>query len=367
MQVRLSILSLSLLSDGDRDCFVAYVTTKIVKQTEDFKVRYTTVAQPRKVLLPLSLGLSSLALLNLLDEHYSRQLQKANRTGFELLVLCITDNSSDPRLAVQAVSERFSSHTYKLIPLHDIFRYHPNLHELVSTDERREHSPDASSLEAMTPEEKLAVFLSSFPSASSKGDLISILRLRLIVALAKENGCDCITWGDSTTRLAEETLSATAKGRGFSVPWQTGDGQSPYGIEFKFPMRSLLRKEIVQYSRLTSPALTSLVVDESQAPSTSVSSKDLTIDALMGRYFASVENNYPSIVANVVRTANRLEAPRFSSVKEPCDMCGMPFEVRTNSSNGETDQGPEPLMDAIANGVLTKRFCHGCSTSLLVR
>ena len=366
MQVKLLVLSFSVFSDGVRDCFIAYVTTKVVKQAEDFKARYTKDAQPRKVLLPLSLGPSSLSLLHLLGEHYSRQLQKTNRIGFKLHVLHIADDGSNVRQAFEGVRERFPSHTYGLLPLHGIFHYHPNLNDIFSTDPCSKHTQDMPTSGSIAPAEKLAACLSSIPSASSKEDILRILRLRLIVAYAKENGCDCITWGDSITRLAEKTLAETAKGRGISMPWQIGEGQSPYGIEFKFPMRGLLRREIIQYSCLTSPALTPLIVDEPQTPSASISSKDVTLDALMGRYFASVEKNYPSIVTNVVRTANRLEAPQSFSLGGPCEMCGIPFELRINDDLSENGQGINSPKDAMANGGSTKRFCHGCSTSLLV-
>ena len=367
MQVRRAVFSFSVSSDGARDCFVAYVTTKVVKQTQDFKARYTKDAQPRKVLLPLSLGPSSTTLLHLLDEQYTRQLQKLKRTGFELLVLYVTNTGSDLQPAYEALKERFPSHRYELLPLHDVFRYLPNLDDIMFKDESKVLTQDTPNLESKGPEEKLCAFLSSIPSASSKGDLLRILRLRLIVSYAKDNGCECITWGDSTTRLAEKTLSETANGRGMSMPWQIGEGQSPYGVDFKFPMRGLLRKEITEYSHTISPPLTPFVIDEPTILSTAISSKDMTIDALMGRYFASVEHNYPSIVTNVVRTANRLEAPRLSASTESCIMCGMPFEIPAENHAGPPSQETDSLTNAAGNGVLTKRFCHGCSTSLLMQ
>ena len=361
-------------SDSVRDCFITYVTTKVVKQTEDFKVRYTKEAKPRRILLPLSLGVSSVTLLHLLNEQYARQRQKTTRTGFELLVLLIIDHAIDPedsdtRQTYKRVKARFPSHEYALLSTHEIFRYHSNLGEIISPDLYVKPAQGEFDSNSTDPEEKLVAFLSSISSASSKDDLLRILRLRLIVAYAKEKSCECIVWGDSTTRLAEKTLSETAKGRGFSLPWQTGDGRSPYGIEFKFPMRGLLRKEIVLFSTLTSPTLTNLIIDESKAPSSSVSSKELTIDALMGRYFASVENNYPSIVTNVVRTANRLQAPEPSISNEPCEMCGMPHEAELGISLDKLGQPPDSLSDSppgIATGSASRRsYCHGCSISLL--
>ncbi|KAI4124467.1 MAG: hypothetical protein LQ338_004785 [Usnochroma carphineum] len=128
--------------------------------------------------------------------------------------------------------------------------------------------------------------------------MIGILRSRLITSLAKELRCSSILYGDSTTRLAERTLSATAKGRGAAIPGLTSDGQSPHGIKIVYPMRELLRKEIAAYATMTDPPLTPLILED-RSRGTVASSKNSTIEELMGQYFESVEQNYPSIVANV--------------------------------------------------------------------
>ncbi|KAL8916443.1 MAG: hypothetical protein Q9208_008509 [Pyrenodesmia sp. 3 TL-2023] len=133
--------------------------------------------------------------------------------------------------------------------------------------------------------------------------MISILRCRLITCLAEKHGCSGILYGDSTTRLAERTLSETAKGRGGSIPWLTADGQSPHAIKVVYPMRDLLRKEIAAYTAMTDPPLTPFIL-EGSSPVVVPSSKNTTIEDLMSQYFDSVEQNYPSIVANVVRTSS---------------------------------------------------------------
>lgn len=76
---------------------------------------------------------------------------------------------------------------------------------------------------------RLQRLFSALPSPTSRMDLLSILRTRLIVEVAKSRGCEAVLWGDTTTKLAEKTLAETAKGRGFSLPWVMRDGESPYG------------------------------------------------------------------------------------------------------------------------------------------
>ncbi|RAL68532.1 hypothetical protein DID88_007259 [Monilinia fructigena] len=60
------------------------------------------------------------------------------------------------------------------------------------------------------------------------------------------------------------------------------------------------------FSSSTAP-LPDLVVYQEPPSHISASSKSTTIDDLMAQYFESVEENFPSIVANVVRTSSKLK------------------------------------------------------------
>jgi cytoplasmic tRNA 2-thiolation protein 2 len=150
-----------------------------------------------------------------------------------------------------------------------------------------------------------------------------------------------VLWGDSTTKLAERTLSETAKGRGFSLPWIVADGESPHGIEFFYPMQELLSKEIEAYASLLDPSLDDLLHAEESKPA--VSTKNTTIDDLMKQYFQSVERDYPSIVANVVKTAGKLQQLPLSETEQQCELCEM------------------PLLD---NAPQRSRLCYGCIRTL---
>ncbi|ELR05141.1 hypothetical protein GMDG_07183 [Pseudogymnoascus destructans 20631-21] len=95
----------------------------------------------------------------------------------------------------------------------------------------------------------------------------------------------------STTRLADKTLTETPKGQGFSLPWQVSDGTSPFGdnLSFNYPMRDLLKKELVAFTKLTSPRLADIVLPVNTKSALSTSSKTTTIDDLMTQYFESVD------------------------------------------------------------------------------
>ena len=148
----------------------------------------------------------------------------------------------------------------------------------------------------------------------------------------------------------------------FSLPWQVSDGMSPHGIGFNYPMRDLLRKEIISFSSLTKPSLADLVLYQEPASHISASSKLITIDDLMTQYFESVEENYPSIVANVVKTSSKLKALSGDETTS-CGFCGLPVTEGTDGIFGwggdQNSETPHEKADDY-RGIL----CYGCSRSI---
>lgn len=190
--------------------------------------------------------------------------------------------------------------------------------------------------------------------------------------------------GSSTTALAELTLGETAKGRGFSLPWMINDGPVPVqrfpspwkrqdleklaersvendnqkrnqsaSLIIYYPNRELFRAELKQYIMLAEPPFTDLLCPASTLPSSAViSHKDVSIDEVMTRYFTEVEENYPSIVANVVRTTAKLE--RSDPEQEQyCGLCGMGIDElgdeRWKGEIGDVGCGQDQTL------------CYGCS------
>ncbi|OCL10416.1 hypothetical protein AOQ84DRAFT_374943 [Glonium stellatum] len=347
-----------------RDCFIKYVHTKVIKRMESFRVRFSAVDQSRKLLLPVSFGVSSLTLLHVLDQHLSKQKERTGRTGFELQLLFVDTSSverasPEPQL-VSLLKGQFPDHSCTSVFLSSIF-------EDESTDSEadfREYLPAVAQADAQPPsaEQRLEHLMKSLPSATARSDVMSVLRTRLIAKIAEEKGCEGILWGDCTTRLAEKTLAETAKGRGFSLPWQVIDGDSPYGIAFNYPLRDLLKKELTAYADMANPPFSSLIHRSPGSGQLSVSSKHTTIDDLMKQYFESVEENYPSIVANVVRTTSKLQAPPSQRTDQFCRLCNMPVtngKFGIHGWGGDQQDSTDALPELSGNGL-----CYGCARSL---
>ncbi|CZS99358.1 related to Cytoplasmic tRNA 2-thiolation protein 2 [Rhynchosporium graminicola] len=346
--------------DQKKKCFTQYITTKAIKRMETYKIRSSTIT-PKKLLFPLSFGPCSAALLHILDDHLRGQFERMNRNAYELHVVHIhlyleaADRLESARL-LERYKARFPRHTYSSKGLEDALL-------LDNIDWKSLGMPPPTEQESQKlGTEKLHALVASMPSATSRKDIATTLLTRLLVDVAKRNGCESILFGDSTTKLAEKTLTETAKGRGFSLPWQVSDGLSSYGIGFNYPLRDILKKELVQFSSLTTPPLTDLVVHRDASSNISASSKMTTIDDLMVQYFESVEENYPSIVANVVRTSNKLQ-PLSGESTTACGLCGLPVSEGTDGIfgwGGDQNSDSRPIKSDSENSVL----CYGCSRSI---
>lgn len=346
-----------------RTCFIKYVTTKVLKRLEMNKVRGAFKDAPKNLLLPLSFGLSSITMLQILDEQLRTQSERSGRPSYNLHVLHVDESPlikrADHQKALALLKERFPSHTYSIVLLEDVFDYHVNLDKEILDSK-------STAIKSLTNDKnaRLQHLMSSLPSATSRADVVNLLRLKLTVEIAKQCDHDSILYGDTTTRLAERTLSETAKGRGGSLPWLTADGVPPHGLKIIYPMRDLLKKEISTYASITSPSLTTLVLDSVSPDQTSVSSKATTIDSLMSQYFESVEQNYPSIVANVVRTSSKLLAPSPPSATPLCTICNLPIEEASRWWGGDQASCTVPLLDGGSPVKNIKALCYGCARSI---
>ncbi|KAF1830079.1 cytoplasmic tRNA 2-thiolation protein 2 [Decorospora gaudefroyi] len=339
------------------DCFARYVHTKCIKRLESFRVHFGA-EQPPRILVPLSFGVSSLTLLHILNRHLQTQKSKTGRTGFAISAVYIQDPGQDLPAEhwLEKARQQYPDHQYASLPLHEVFRLVPDDASLQALVPQLEHQGNAS------PQQRFAHLINSLSSATARADVLTTLRTRLIVEHAQRIGCESILWGDSTTRLAQRTLAETAKGRGFSLPWHISDGASPFGLHFHYPLRDVLKKELVSYTHMSEPGLAALVHETTPGVAqASMSSKNTTIDDLMKQYFESVEENFPSIVANVVRTTSKLEIRPGAAADPRCSLCSMPVpggRFGIHAWGGDQQDG----QDFTSSG--RNNLCHGCTRSI---
>lgn len=306
-----------------KGCFDKYVQTKVVKRMETFRVKNSEPGKEKTLLLALSFGPCSTALLYTLSRHLKNQIDKSGRPGFKLHVLHIEQPDEPPaQPLLDQLLSRFPEHTYAAVPLASI----TSLPHLLP-----------STLQPSSPSESLSTLLSTLPTPTARADLSAHLLRKLIAHHARETHSAAILLGDSTTRLAERALAETVKGRGFAVPWLVSDGPISSApsegsdgpgpeIPTYHPLRDLLSKELAPFVAFAEPSLTPFVRGKGESQTAPAAMKNSTIDALTRGYFAGVEEEYPSIVANVVRTTSKLQAREVAAGELGCELCDVPLE-----------------------------------------
>ncbi|KAK0748873.1 hypothetical protein B0T21DRAFT_398858 [Apiosordaria backusii] len=340
-----------------RACFTKFINTKSVKQLGILgkETKPPILPNPsgsgpptigtRRYLLGLSLGVSSTCLLQLLHENCQFQLSKGRSPPFELTVVHIyNDTITTPSTASSFLTPyqtRYPAFT---------FLSHP-LSKSLSLPSINWPSLCASLSLPSYPPSSLEEFFHSLPKTqASQSDIISLLTRHLLLSLTLATNSQALLLGHSTTAIAELTLSQTAKGRGFSLPWTINDGlfqvTSHHGSQQVLvfhPLRDILRKELIEFAKLTSPPLEGLIPPEKTEGQQVLNHKDLSIEEVMARYFADVEKNYPSVVANVARTSARLvrifdqdqDRDQGQEGQEKgccCGLCGMPMDGEGDES-----------------------------------
>jgi len=311
---------------------------------------------PSKLLLPLSLGVSSSVLLHILDGQLQRHIANPHgRVPYQLHVLVVEPSTISPGNSsydsnFEELQKTFPTHAFTRLPFHSVFEFVPDMKDLILEYAGSRFADDSSQTDAA----RLAAFRACVPSATSKDDLDYVLLTRLVVAFAKHAGCEAVLWGDSDTRLAAKTLAGAAKGRGASLTWQVSDGMSPWGVRFEFPLRDINKSELKQYESVCSE-LPNIVVPDPPIPE-NVLTKNLSIDELMMRYVETQGAKYPGVMANVSRTANKLQ-PAGSDDSAGCALCGsLVGNVKGNTGITVSSQFG-------AGKSQSSQFCYGCSRS----
>jgi cytoplasmic tRNA 2-thiolation protein 2 len=326
-----------------RNCFIEYANSKTTRGMASYRPNKNTPSH--KLLLPLSLGISSSSLLHMLDRLQKRQASgHLGRAGFDVHVLIIDPSTihpgyTDVQSNVDSVKESFPRHTFTMAPLHSIFEYDATIKDTFRDFGFVDEGFDSDKA-------RLDAFRASISTATARDDIENLLLVRLVVAFAKSNGCDGIVWGDSDSRLAAKTLANVAKGRGASTTWQVCDGASPWGIDFSFPLRELYKFELELYVKQC-PELASFVLPDLQTPE-NPSNRNLSIDGLMNQYVKTQGEKYPGVMANVVRIVNKLQPMASATPEARCSLCSTLVE-RTALSG--------------ANEASTALLCYACLRS----
>ena len=313
------------------ECFVKYVSSKVLKRMESYRFKNNLSGQTRKLVLPLSTGVSSVSLLHILNAQLQRQVASRGRTAYGLRVLMIDIPGSDRQALLSNARDKyrevFPEQSFACLPLSSVFTLDANI---IPALKMLKFSLE----DQIDDDEQLTRLFSQVKTASSRTDLLQILLRRLTVAYAQCENCEAIIWGDSDTRLAARALSEVAKGRGGGIPALIGDGISDGDIAFNYPLRDLYKTELETYSEVVfDKTLRAQLIqsDDLKTPS-NTSIRNTSIDELLTFYINSQGRKYPSIMANVVKTTGKLQRTGPGSDSAQCAMCSIQLDLGTSDS-----------------------------------
>lgn len=287
---------------------------------EEYRSKNAPRDRRRILLLPISYGSSSLTLLHVLHSQLARQLSGGKgRIPYELYILNVERSVREkPEISrLDIIKKVFPKHSYSEIALETVFEYDGEIDSFLNR-----HGYTVADSEKKSNRERLDRLMSSLSTASARADIEWTLLHRLIVSFAKSAGCDSILWGDCDSRLAAKALASVAKGRGFSLPWEVGDGMSPLGIRFNFPMRDIFQSEVNQYASIAFENIPNIM--EEKASKADQSSKHMSIDDLMSQYVEGQSEKYSGVIANIVKTIGKLNPGPDVGIR--CQLCGLPTD-----------------------------------------
>ncbi|EGW34321.1 uncharacterized protein SPAPADRAFT_59736 [Spathaspora passalidarum NRRL Y-27907] len=280
-------------------------------QDDKYKVKYGEVAEKlgkQKVLLALSGGESSLVLLDIMSSLLQEQFEAhKGRQGFELVVVNLDEYklkslNSQCQDVIPKLLERYTQVklSFKVLSLdsyidQDTLKY-------ISLN--KDFTGFVQELHR-TKEYTLNELLESCQDKSSAEDLLSIVYESLILKTAEVEGCETIVYGHSMTRIANEIIALTIKGRGSIIHKAIADHTTTYNNkEFKilFPLRDVLYVELLAYAQLAelTPYILISTIQKSKI------TKNLTIRDLTTNYFKNLDaTGYASTASTVVKTGEK--------------------------------------------------------------
>ncbi|ODV87494.1 hypothetical protein CANARDRAFT_194401 [[Candida] arabinofermentans NRRL YB-2248] len=292
-----------------------------IMQDERFKVKYGNDIEKIRasiptVLLPLSMGKSSLVLLDIIISQLQEQ-SSATRAhlGFKLIVLCVDEEGlvENVQNIVGLVKQLKESYGVELLKQLNISFKVLDPNSFINKNSLKEihlgQEFEAHLVEPINNNMKLSDILLQCPNKSTREDFLGNIRTELIYRAAIKEDCSVILFGHSMTKLADDILALTARGRGSEISKKLTDGDITFmdnTIHVIHPLRDVLQTEINAYA-----ILCDLVRFEAANTVESVlkkSAKNKTINELIREYFATVEVDYPEVISTVDVEIYRLKA-----------------------------------------------------------
>ncbi|KAI5287878.1 cytoplasmic tRNA 2-thiolation protein 2 [Ascosphaera aggregata] len=319
------------------NCALRFISGKVLRRMERYKLRNAPKTHRRRLLLPLSFGVGSLTLLHILDGHLRKYaVGGAKVTPFDLIVLSVEPGSidgcggdgSEQERRMEAVRKAYPwINEYRCVKLEDMFDTDKDISSVLQSHGWIEKDDD----KIKSNRHRLDAFRLRLSTPTTRRDIDHVLLTRLITSFAQREQCEGIFWGHCDTTLAARALANVSKGRGFSLTYEINDGICPgTGLYYNFPLRDLFRSEVDIYASIALKEIDEVIIKNEGRRE--MSNRHMSIEELLEHYVDSQAEKYPGVMANIVRTIAKLEVGNGPTERR-CRLCGMPLPESVGEGN----------------------------------
>ncbi|XP_065079366.1 cytoplasmic tRNA 2-thiolation protein 2 [Ochlerotatus camptorhynchus] len=295
----LAVLKLNLKEPQCRDCFLHYVRHKFRASLGATKI----VRRGSKVLVVFTGSAENVAMLDMIRHGLEQDAFKKLR--IVPLVLFVTEDF----LVLGGDQVKYDQSVGKKLDILKQFNF-PSYFTVLGSNEYCSITEDTLTEKFKSDQNKFNEILQGLKSITSKQDFIVQARKQTYKAVAKELECGYIFLSSIGLDLAKTLLSDVALGRGRSLSLDIAfcDDRDEETKIIR-PMRDLNLDEIENYMKFAESQLQSAVLEHPFKDKTSLQN-------MTSKFVDGLQQSFPSTVATVFRTGDKLEAVKASPVKE---------------------------------------------------
>ncbi|XP_047321924.1 cytoplasmic tRNA 2-thiolation protein 2 [Impatiens glandulifera] len=322
-------------SDASRFCIDCFRNNLFGKFR--FAITSNAMISPSdKVLVAFSGGPSSRVAIE-----FVREIQHKAQKNF--------DASRDRSLAVFGIGVAFinesDAHTETSHELDEAIEEMKLIVSNLDPPKKNFHVASLGSLWSSDSKYRLKELVNAVNDVTGREDLLLQLRMLSLQKIALENGYNKLLLGSCTSRLACHVLTATVKGKGYSLAADIQYVDARWEVPVLLPLRDCLTQELNLLCCLDS--LKTVEVFER---------KPSGINGLVTSFVKLLQEENPSRESTIVRTAGKLIPFQFNMIPDSDDCNGiLSSERRQKKYNQKFDESlPPDSFCAICNSPLDK-------------
>lgn len=181
--------------------------------------------------------------------------------------------------------------------------------------------------------------------ATGREDLITHLRMLSLQKVASHNGYNRILLGTCTSRIACHVITATVKGKGYSLPADIQHVDCRWKVPVVLPLRDCFSRELNMLCRLDGLKSVKLFKDSGSG-----------INGLVSSFVKLLQEENSSRECTIVRTAGKLIPFHFNKIPEIMDS-NVPLATRRRQKR---------LNSKPNDSISSESFCPICNSPLKI-